>query len=141
MLAARRYKGWRILTALRPVIAILLVALMAGNAVAGSFSGFLHSHALEDAGHHHHDGGDHRHHHGHAGGALAVADLSGVAVSDAEGNLNPEQLHGHGPIVALGLTSTLAFSVATTRATWALPSPDTLVLDRRTASERPPRAA
>ena len=141
MLTARRNKGWRILTALRPVMAMLLIALMAGNAVAGSFSGFLHSHALEDSGHHHHDDSSDHHHHNDAGGALPVVDVDGVSVSATDGSLDQGQLHEHGPIMALGLTSALGFAIPGLRPTWASPRPDSLVLDRRIASERPPRAA
>ena len=141
MLAAQRYKGWRSLTALRPVIAILLVALMAGNAIAGSFSGIVHSHALEDGGlHHFHDSNPH-HHHEHDGGPSLAADMNGDAASNADANGNQGQLHEHGPIIVLGLTSTLAFSVPATRTTWAPSSPVSLALDRRKTSERPPRAA
>ena len=140
LLAAPRYKGWQFLTTLRPVIAILLVALMAGNAIAGSFSGIVHSHAVEDGGLHHlHDSS--YHHHDHNGGARPAADMNGDGASNADASGDQGKLHEHGPIIALGLTSTPAFNVPASRATWALPSPDSLVLDRRLAFDRPPRAA
>ena len=93
LLSARRHQGLRVFTALRPVIALLLIALMAGNAMAGSFSGFAHVHdGLQLEHHHHHDDGDHHHHHDgdELGGYVTspAAQASGPTISGSDGGPN-----------------------------------------------------
>lgn len=146
MLSARRHQGWRVFTALRPVISVLLVVLMAGNAVSGSFSGFAHAHDSDHIGHHyHHDDGEDHHHHDddHRDGyaTLPAADTGEPAISDTNREAEQGQIHVHGPVVTLGLAKVVAWEPKPIRPAWNPPSPDQLVSDHQIPSERPPRAA
>jgi hypothetical protein len=144
LLSARRHQGWRVFTALRPVIAVLLIALMAGNAMAGSFSGFVHVHHDEHIGHHHHhDGDDHHHHHDDnldGDASTPAAKENGPTVSGSDGPPEKGQIHVHDPIVTLGLAKVVQWVLKPIQPAWEPRPPNQLVSDHRISSERPPRA-
>jgi hypothetical protein len=145
LLLARRHQRSRILTVLRPVIAVLLIALMAGNAMAGSFSGFAHEHdGVQFGHHHHHDDGDDYHHHDDdnlAGDASTpAAKVNGPTVSGSDRGPEQGQIHVHDPIVTLGLAKVVQWVLKPIRPAWEPRPPNQLVSDHRISSERPPRA-
>ena len=88
MLLARRHQRSRVYTVLRSVIAALLIALMAGNAMAGSFSGFAHEHMSAVRHHHNHDDGDDHHHDDNLDGdSTPAAKVNGPTISGLTGVL------------------------------------------------------
>lgn len=146
MLSARHHRDWRVFSALRPVIAILLIVLMAGNAVAGSFSGFAHVHDREHSGHHHHhdDGEDHHHHDADqlaSDSTPLVVDVDHPTITASDQAPEQGQIHIHDPIVTLGLSKVAHWALKPVRPAWEPPSPDQLISHQRIPSERPPRAA
>jgi hypothetical protein len=146
--SARVHRTWRTSAALRPVVAVLLIVLMASNVVAGSFSGFLHIHIYEHTGHHHHHHGDDHHHHndgasGDDAGATEVL-LPDVRDEGPAGSADDKwqgKLHDHGPIVTLGLVKTAEWAHEFARSLWNPAREAQLVPANHGPSERPPRVA
>ena len=130
--------GWR------PMIAVLVIMLMAGNAVASSFSGYLHVHENAAIGHHHHHGDDDHHHHDDSATSMAgaaLADLAAQGSTDPSDDKGQSTLHEHGPIVTLGLPAAAEWTHDYQRTAWDPPRPHGGIATHCVPSERPPRAA
>ena len=137
-------KNWWTSAALRPVIAVLLIVLMASNVVAGSFSGVIHSHENGHVSHHHHGDGDHHHHDSTVNVDAIEAWLADVDGRGAAGPTDDKllgTLHDHGPIITLGLVGIAEWPHDLVRALWEPAHHAQFVPRDHSPSERPPRAA
>jgi hypothetical protein len=147
--SAWSYRLRRASVAWRPMIAAVLIMLMAGHAIASSFSGYLHVHDNVAVGHHHHHGDDDHHHHDDGGqdeGAssapdASLADLTIQGSPDPSDDNSQRTLHEHGSIVTLGLPAAAERTHHFERTAWDPPRPDSGVATSCVPSERPPRAA